>query len=119
MSNDLKPINSDDRKWGAIAHLSALVGLLLPLGLVLGPFLVWVLKKNESDFVNEQGREALNFQLSVLIVAFILLFLGAMVRPLLPLAFVVGIAGLIFAVAAGINVIKGKSSGYPWSLRIL
>lgn len=119
MSNDLKPINSDDRKWGAIAHFAALIGLLLPLGLVLGPFLVWVLKKKDSEFVDEQGKEALNFQLSVLIAAFILLFLGAMIRPLLPLAFLIGIGGLIFAVVAGINVIKGNQSGYPWSLRII
>lgn len=119
MSNELKPINSDDRKWGAIAHFSALIGMLLPLGLVLGPLLVWVLKKNDSGFVDKQGKAAINFQLSILIIAFILLFLGSAIKPLLPLAFVTGIAGLAFALLAGFNVINGKDFEYPWSLKII
>lgn len=116
MSNQLTPSNSDDRKWGAIAHLAALIGLLLPLGLVLGPLLVWFLKRDDSEFVNAQGKSALNFQLSILAISFVLILLSTMIRPLLPLAFVTGIAGLAFAIMAGINVYKGKPFKYPWSL---
>lgn len=118
MSNELRPINSDDRTWGAIAHLAALIGLLLPLGLVLGPLLVWALKKNDSEFIDQQGKSALNFQLSILLISFILILLSAMIRPLLPLAFVTGIAGLAFAIMAGVTVFKGKPFKYPWSLRL-
>ncbi len=116
MSKELTPSNSDDRKWGAITHLAALIGLLLPLGLVLGPLLVWFLKRDDSEFVNEQGKAALNFQLSILVIAFVLLLLSAMIRPLLPLAFVAGIAGLAFALMAGVSTFKGKPFKYPWSL---
>lgn len=116
MSNELKPINSDDRKWGAIAHLAALIGLLLPLGLVLGPLLVWFLKRDDSEFVNQQGKSALNFQLSILAITFIFILLSAMIRPLLPLAFVTGIAGLAFAIMAGVSIFRGKPFKYPWSL---
>ncbi len=119
MSKELQPINSDDRKWGAIVHFAAFIGLLLPLGLVLGPLLVWALKRNESAFVDQQGKAAINFQLTVLIVTFILAVVGAVIKPLLALAFVAGIAGLIFAGVAGFNVFKGREGNYPWSLKLI
>ncbi len=119
MNKDLQPINPDDRKWGAIAHFAAFIGLLLPLGLVLGPLLVWALKKNDSAFVERQGKIAINFQLTVLIVTFILAVVGTVIKPLLALAFVTGIAGLIFAGIAGFNVLKGRDSNYPWSLTLI
>ena len=119
MSKELKPFDQIDRKWGATAHFAALIGLLLPLGLVLGPLLVWVLKKNDSAFVDQQGKAAINFQLTVLIVTFALALLGSMIKPLLALAFVAGISGLIFAGLAGFNVLKGRDSNYPWSLKLI
>lgn len=119
MGTELKPVNQDDRKWGAIAHFSALIGLLLPLGLVLGPLLVWALKKNDSAFIEQQAKAALNFQLTILIATFALALLSSLIRPLLPLAFVIGLAGLIFAAMAGFNVLKGRDSSYPWSLRLI
>ncbi len=48
MGTELRPVDRNDRKWGAIAHFAALIGLLLPLGLVLGPLLVWALKKERK-----------------------------------------------------------------------
>ena len=75
MSNELQPINSNDKKWGVAIHLSALVGLLLAPGLVLGPFIVWILKKHDSAYLNDQGKKAINFQLTILLVVFLLLLL--------------------------------------------
>jgi len=57
MSQDLIPSNDNERKWGMAIHMSALIGLLLPLGLVLGPMIVWMLKKNEGEFFNVQGKK--------------------------------------------------------------
>ncbi len=119
MSTQLKPVDQNDRKWGAVAHFAALIGLLLPLGLVLGPLLVWILKKNDSPFVERQGKIAINFQLTVLIVTFVLALLGTIIKPLMALAFIAGIAGLIFAGLAGFNVLKGRESNYPWSLKLI
>jgi len=119
MSNALKPITPQDKKWGMVMHLSALIGLLLPLGLVLGPLLVWMLKKNDSTYLDAQGKSAVNFQLTVLISAFVVILLSAIIRPLAAIAFMIGLAGLVFAVIAGVSVNKGKGYKYPFSFNII
>ena len=119
MNNNLTPASPEERKWGMLIHLSALIGLLLPLGLVLGPLLVWVLKRNESPFLDEQGKKAVNFQLTILIAAFVLVLLSAIIKPLIAIAFFSGFLGLIFAVIASINVSKGKPYDYPFSINLI
>ena len=71
----------NERTWGMLAHLSALAGLVMPLvGIVLGPLLVWLTRRDESEFVAAHAKEALNFNISVL--------LGALACMLLMLVFV-------------------------------
>ena len=119
MTNELKPNNTQEQTWAMVIHLSALIGLLLPLGLVLGPLLVWILKRNDSPFLNREGKKAVNFQLTILIVAFVIGLVSTIIRPLLAIAFVVGLAGLIFAVMAGVAVNNGKDYKYPFTFNIL
>ncbi len=119
MNKELVPTTPEDRKWGMVIHLAALIGLLLPLGLVLGPLLVWMLKRNDSPFLDEQGKKAVNFQLTILIAAFVLALLSAIIKPLIAIAFVLGIAGLVFAILAGVNVSRGKAYRYPFSLNLI
>lgn len=119
MNKDLQPKDLAERKWGAVIHASAFAGMLFPLALALGPLFVWMLKKHESDYLNVQGRKAINFQLSVLLIAFIFLLLAAVVRPIIALAFMTGIGGLVFAVMAAIMVYKEGNFDYPFSFNIL
>src|SRR4051812_28201730 len=58
---------SDERTWAMVAHLSAFSGHFVPFGHVIGPLLVWLLKRDTSAFVNDQAKEALNAQISVTI----------------------------------------------------
>ena len=117
--NNLQPIGSpEQRKWGMVIHMSALIGLLLPLGLVLGPLIVWMLKKNDGAFFDEQGKKAVNFQLTILVSAFVFALLGTIIKPLFALAFVMGIAGILFAIIAGINVKSKGDFNYPFSFRV-
>ena len=65
-----KEINKDARMWGMICHLAGLAGLIpvVPVvGSIIGPLVVWQLKKDEFGFVDEQGKEAVNFQISILL----------------------------------------------------
>src|SRR5512137_1636318 len=62
--------DSQARTWNMLCHLSALAGYIIPFGNVLGPLLVWQIKKNEFPSVDEHGKAALNFQLTVLIAVF-------------------------------------------------
>ena len=100
MSQDLKPKNDIERKWGAAIHASAFAGMLFPLALALGPFFIWMLKKHDSEYLDIQGKKAINFQLTVLVIAFTCVLLALLIKPLISLAFMTGIGGLVFAVMA-------------------
>jgi len=119
MSYDLKPSNPNERKWGMVIHLAALTGFLLPLGLVLGPMLVWFLKRNDSEYFNLEGRKAINFQLTILILAFVFALLSILIRPLIAISFMAGLTGMLFAGIAGIKANNGENFNYPFSLKIL
>ena len=116
------------RMWNMWCHLSALAGFIIPFGNVLGPLLVWQIKKNEFPSVVEHGKAALNFQLTVLIVllvgivAAVLLSFGCFVCVgflLFPVIAIIGLAGLVFAVIAGIKANNGEAYRYPWSLTLI
>ncbi len=62
------------RNWSMLCHLSALAGLVIPFGYILGPLIVWQIKKNESSEIDQHGKESLNFQLTMLIVTLIFSF---------------------------------------------
>ena len=97
--------DKDARKWAMFTHLSALIGLTgIPFTSVLGPLILWLIKKDDFDYVNLQGREALNFQISMAIYA-----LAA--TPLLciaPLVFIIW-AGLVIVDAVFVIIAPNKS----------
>ena len=108
-----------ERTWGMLAHLSALAGLVVPLvGIVLGPLVVWLAKRDESVFVAAHAKEALNFNISVL--------LGAILCMLLMLVFIgvllgtaLFIAWLVMTLVAAIKASEGHPYRYPFSLRLV
>jgi uncharacterized Tic20 family protein len=106
------------RTWEMLCHLSALAGFVIPFGNLLGPFLVWQLKKNEFPSVDAHGKESLNFQLSCLIYA-----VGAAVLILvivgIPLLIAIGFFNVICVIIATIKVNNGEAWKYPLTLRML
>ena len=119
MQKDLKPKDQTERKWGTAMHASAFAGMLFPLALALGPLLVWMLKKHESEYLNKQGRKAINFQLTILLIAFVCVLLSILVKPLIALAFMTGIGGLVFSVMAAVMVYKEGDFEYPFYFKIV
>jgi uncharacterized Tic20 family protein len=116
---------SHARTWNMLCHLSALAGFIIPFGNILGPLLVWQIKKNEIPSVNVHGKAALNFQITVVIallagmaVAVVLSFfcVGFL---LIPVVMLIGLAGLIFAIIAGIKANNGEDYKYPFSLELV
>jgi uncharacterized Tic20 family protein len=114
---------NDERQWAMFTHLSALIGLIIPFGNVLGPLIFWQMKKNESSFIDDQGKEALNFQITFTLALLALLAIGTVLLIILIgfvfyiAAFVVGIAGLVLTVLAGIRANNGEHYRYPWTWR--
>ena len=104
--------------WAVVCHLSALAGLVIPFGNLGGPLIVWLLKKDELPVVNDQGKESLNFQISItiyVIVAVILSFVAIGI----PLLFALGIFDIVFIIIAAVQASKGIDYRYPLSIRLV
>ncbi len=64
--------NKNDYNKAFLLHLSAFFGYIFPFGGVVAPLIIWEMKKRESDFLDQNGKEAVNFNLSFLLYSFIL-----------------------------------------------
>jgi uncharacterized protein len=109
----VKPINSDteDRTWAALCHLGGVLGFLIPL-------VLWMMKKDESRYVEDQGKEALNFQLTLLIgdvlsLITLWIYIGAVLWA------AVWIVRLAFALMATLAANKGDVYRYPFAIRFV
>ncbi len=112
-------VSSDERTWGMLCHLSGLAILLaIPFAHIIAPLIIWLIKKDEMPFVNEQGKESLNFQISVaiyLIASVILLFVGVgfVVLPALI------IFDLVVVIVASVKANQGIAYRYPLCIRFI
>jgi uncharacterized Tic20 family protein len=109
----------NERTWGMLAHLSALVGLLFPLvGNILGPLLVWLTRRDSSAFIAAHAKEALNFNITVTLAGVVCLFLALIFIGLL-LGTALFIAWLVMTLVAAIRASEGVPYHYPLSLRLV
>ena len=119
----------EERQWALFAHLSALVGGLLTgafagLGCFVGPLVIWLIKKDTMPFVDDQAKEALNFNITLAIIGLVLLLLtlltlgfGALLA--IPIGILVGIAWLVFTIIAAVKANEGERYRYPFTLRLI
>lgn len=112
-------MNLTERQWGAITHAAALLGILLPMALVLGPMIIWMIKRNESSFLDAQGKEAVNFQLTILVTSFILILLASITKIFFAISAVVLSVGMIFGAIAALKIYQGKDYRYPFAVRLI
>lgn len=110
------------RDWAMAAHLSALVGLLgNGFGFVLGPLVVWLWKRDDYELVRDQGLEALNFQLTMIIsmvAAFLLMVsLVAVIAGIL-LLIATAVLAVVNPIIAAAQVKRGVRYRYPFSIRM-
>ena len=108
----------DERTWGMVAHLAALAFFILPFGNILGPLVVWLAKRDQSTFVALHAKEALNFNITIL--------MGALVCGLL-LVFSIGILfgavlfvfWLVMIIIAALKANEGAAYRYPFTVRLV
>lgn len=108
----------DERMWGMFCHLSALAGYIIPMGSIIGPLVIWSIKKQEYPFVDEQGKEALNFNISMIIYILISVILIVVVIGILMLI-ALAIFQLIMIIIAGVKANNGESFRYPLSIKFI
>lgn len=104
--------SKDDCNIAMLAHLLGIISGFL------GALIIWLVKKDDSAFIADQAKEALNFQITMLIAYIVAGFLfviliGALLMPLL------WIANLVFCILAGVAASKGEAYRYPVSIRLV
>lgn len=111
--------DKDARTLGMACHLSALIGLLgVPLLNIIGPLAVWLWRREKYAFVDDQGRESLNFQISMTLYGIVagiltLIFIGWVLLGIL------WIANLALVIIAASKANKGEAYRYPFNLRLI
>jgi uncharacterized Tic20 family protein len=111
-------VSDEEKTWGVLTHVSALSGLVVPFGNVIGPLVVWLLKKDESRFVDENGTQALNFQITWTVLIFVSL-LTVVVGVGLLLVPVLGLAWLILVVIATVRASERVVYDYPLTIDVV
>lgn len=112
------PQDKNENTLGILCHLLALAGLAVPFGNILGPLILWLLKRADSPYLEAAGKEAVNFNISwmiyMAIAAFtILMLIGFLLLPL------VCIAWLILVIVASIKASEGRIYRYPLTIRLI
>jgi uncharacterized protein len=121
------PVGSEERGWAAVAHASAFVGAWVALAFV-GPLVVYLLGRDRHPFIAHHAREALNFNLTFLLVivvggliggvgAVVTLGLGLLV--ILPIAGVIAVAWIVAVVVAAVRAWDGEPFRYPLTIRFV
>src|SRR5262249_27012764 len=110
--------NADERLWAMFAHLFALAGYFVPFGNVIGPLVVWLVKKDSSRFVDYHGKESLNFQINIILYVAISIPLIFCVIGIFTMI-AAGIYGLIMIIIAAIKANSGEYYRYPFTFRIV
>lgn len=110
--------NPESRMWAMLAHLSAFSGFVIPFGNIIGPLVIWLVKRDEMSFVNDQAKEALNFNISMTIYMMVSMVL-AFVLIGIPLLIVLGIAWLVLVILAAVKANEGMAYRYPLTLRLI
>jgi uncharacterized Tic20 family protein len=114
--------SKDERLWAMIIHISGLVGASLGAFFVPGnlivPLILWLIKREGNPFVDDQGKECINFQITITIAAAVCIALtfvciGAFLLP------IVGIYALIVSIIAAVKSNEGVRYRYPLTLRLI
>ncbi len=112
------PLTQDEKTFGMLAHLSALAGYIIPFGNIIGPLIIWLIKKDQSAWVDMQGKEALNFQISITIYAIVAGILTLILIGVL-LLIAVGVFSLVMIIIASVRANNGEMYQYPLTIRFL
>jgi uncharacterized Tic20 family protein len=113
----------EERTWAMACHLAALAWFVIPpLGHLLGPLLVWLLKRNEYPSVNRQGKEALNFQISITLYSIPLMGLLVTViftRVAIPGLLALTVLYFVGLIRATLQANRDEIARYPLSIRLI
>ncbi len=116
--------SSDERLWALIGHLSAFSAFITGIGCILGPLIVWLIKRDTLPFAADQAKEALNFNITLAIafaalVLFSIITLGIGLLLAWPIGVVLFVGRVVLTIIAAIKANEGVAYRYPFTLRLV
>lgn len=110
--------SQEDRNWAMLCHLSGLLGSFAPFLNVLVPLAIWLWKADAMPYVREQGKEAVNFQITILLLVIVasaltVVFIG------IPLLYLLAVINFILVIVAVVKVKEGEDYEYPFAWRLI
>ena len=108
----------EERTWGMLCHLVVFLGFIIPFASIIGPLVIWIIKRDEMPFVEDQGKESLNFQITMMLATIVSVLLMFVLIGFV-LIFVVLIFQLIVVIIASIKANEGVYYRYPLSFRFI
>jgi len=118
------PTVNEERTWAMLGHLSAFTAFITGIGCVLGPLIVWLIKRDTMPFAGEQAKEALNFNISMIIAfaalwLFTILTLGIGLLIAFPAGLALFVGWLVLTIMAAVKANAGEHYRYPFTLRLV
>jgi len=107
-----------ERMWAMLCHLGVFAGYIIPFGHIIAPLVIWLTKKEESPLVEDQGKESLNFQISLTIYYFVAALLTLVVIGVVLLIGLV-IFNIVIVIIAGMKANNGEKYRYPITIRFI
>lgn len=113
------PYTKEERNYAMLCHLTSLVGFVLPIiGNIVPPLVLWLIKREESAFIDDQGKESVNFQITLSFGLMVALLLSIVLIGI-PILFALWIAQLILVIIAAVRSQEGTAYRYPATLRLI
>jgi len=111
-------INHEEQNFSMFCHLSALAGYIIPFGNIIGPLIIWSMKKDIYPEVDRQGKDSLNFQISMILWVIVAAFFILLVIGIFALI-ALGILHLIMIVVASVKSNNGERFRYPLTIEFI
>ncbi len=111
-------LSKDERNWAMIAHLSALLFLVSGIGGILGPLIVYLIRRDDMPFAAQQAKEALNFQITMFLLGIVAWILVLVLIGFVMLA-ILCVIDVVLTVIAAIKAGEGVAYRYPFNLRLI
>jgi len=113
--NEIRELSETERNWAMFCHLSAFAGFVFPFGGIIGPLICWLSRKDDSAWIDINGKRALNFQISILLYTILAIPLCFIIIGF-PIIGFLWILKIICIIIASVKASKGEDYRYPISI---
>jgi uncharacterized protein len=113
--NEIRVFSDSEKNWAMFCHLTAFAGFFFPFGGIIGPLICWLSKKDDSQWVDQNGKASMNFQLSLLLYIILAIPLCFIIIGI-PIVVFLGFLKIICIIIASVKAAKGEEFKYPLAI---